>query len=127
MILLVDPNLPIPLYRQLADQVVYRIATGELRSEDKLPSIRKLATKLRINTNTIIKAYKELEHGGFAASRHGMGFFISGTGVSPAKSAWQKKSLEKLTQAAKEASAVGMTLEEIIKAVSETVRKGEAL
>ena len=74
MILRVDPGLPAPLYRQITDQVIYRIAAGEIREGEQLPSIRRLATELRINPNTVIKAYRELELRGFAASRHGKGF-----------------------------------------------------
>lgn len=126
MLLQIDPALPVPLYRQLADQVVFRMAAGELREGDQLPSIRVLATRLRINPNTVIKAYRELEHRGFADSRHGRGFFVSASGVEPARAEWRREALERLREAAMRASAVGLGLREILAEVEQAIREGEA-
>ena len=49
-----------PIYRQIIDQIKYSIATGVLKEEDKLPSVRELASKLAVNQNTILKVYNEL-------------------------------------------------------------------
>ena len=124
MLLQIDPSLPVPIYRQLADQVVYRIAAGELREGDQLPSIRTLATRLRINPNTVIKAYRELEHRGFADSMHGRGFFVAEGGAEPARGEWRRRALERLREAAMRASAVGLELKEILAAVEQAVREG---
>jgi GntR family transcriptional regulator len=59
------------------DQVKHGIETGALRVGDQLPTIRKLAEDLAMNSNTVIRAYRELQHEGIVELRHGAGAFIS--------------------------------------------------
>ena len=65
-----------PVYLQLADQVRYAAASGELRPGDPLPSIRPLAEELRVNRNTVAKAYAELESLGVIETIPGKGCFL---------------------------------------------------
>jgi len=65
-----------PVYLQLADQVRYAAASGALRPGDLLPSIRPLAEELRVNRNTIAKAYAELESQGVIETLPGKGCFL---------------------------------------------------
>ena len=65
-----------PVYLQLVDQVRYAAASGALRPGDPLPSIRPLAEELRLNRNTIAKAYAELENQGVIESLPGKGCFL---------------------------------------------------
>jgi DNA-binding transcriptional regulator YhcF (GntR family) len=65
-----------PVYLQLADQVRYAAASGELRPGDALPSIRPLAEELRLNRNTVAKAYAELESLGVIETVPGKGCFL---------------------------------------------------
>jgi GntR family transcriptional regulator len=67
----------IPLYLQLMEQVKHAIETGALRPGEQLPAIRKLAEDLVMNPNTVVRAYRELEHEGVVELRHGSGAFIS--------------------------------------------------
>jgi len=66
-----------PVYLQVVDQVKAAVASGAAREGDPLPSIRPLAEELRINRNTIAKAYAELEHQGVIESLAGKGCFIT--------------------------------------------------
>jgi GntR family transcriptional regulator len=66
----------IPLYLQLMEQVKHAVETGALREGDQLPTIRKLAEDLVMNPNTVVRAYRELEHEGILEVRHGTGAFI---------------------------------------------------
>jgi GntR family transcriptional regulator len=59
------------------EQVKHAIETGALRPGDQLPTIRALAQELVMNSNTVVRAYRELEHEGIVELRHGMGAFIS--------------------------------------------------
>jgi GntR family transcriptional regulator len=72
----------IPTYLQIVEQVKYAAASGSLRPGDALPSIRILAEQLRINRNTVAKAYAELEHQGVIEIVQGKGAFLSSQ-VSP--------------------------------------------
>ena len=76
MILQVDFAAGKPVYLQLADQIRYAAASGRLRPGDPLPSLRPLSEELRINRNTIAKAYAELEAQGILETIPGKGFFL---------------------------------------------------
>src|SRR5436309_4208755 len=65
-----------PVYLQLIDQVRHAAASGALRAGEALPSLRPLAEELRINRNTIAKAYAELENQGIIETIPGKGFFV---------------------------------------------------
>ena len=67
----------LPLYVQVADSVRARIADGELREGDKLPSVRKLSDDLGVNPATIVAAYRILVNEGLLTSRAGSGVFVS--------------------------------------------------
>ena len=77
MIFQIDFQAGKPVYLQLADQIRYAAASGNLRPGDPLPSLRPLAEELRINRNTIAKAYAELEAQGMIETQPGKGYFIA--------------------------------------------------
>ena len=66
-----------PLYQQVKDSLRRMMLTGLLEPEEKLPSVRSLATQLAINPNTIQRAYAELEAEGYIYSVTGRGSFVS--------------------------------------------------
>jgi DNA-binding transcriptional regulator YhcF (GntR family) len=71
-----------PVYLQMVDQVKAAAASGALRDGEALPSIRPLAEELRVNRNTVAKAYAELESQGVIQSIAGKGCFVR-TNTSP--------------------------------------------
>ena len=75
----VNPSSGIPLYLQLMEQVKHAVETGALREGDRLPTIRKVAEELVMNPNTVVRAYRELEHEGVLELKHGSGAFIKAT------------------------------------------------
>ena len=68
-----------PVYLQLVDQVKAAAASGAVRAGEPLPSIRPLAEELRVNRNTVAKAYAELEHQGVIETVAGKGCFVRAT------------------------------------------------
>lgn len=72
-----DPESGFPIYRQIIQQIEYAILSGRMKPGDKLPTIRSLAIELRINPNTIVKAYGELEIRGILITQVGSGTYIS--------------------------------------------------
>ena len=123
MNIILNPQSPIALYRQIVDQIVQHLAAGQLAPGDQLPSIRSLSTRLRINPNTVIKSYRELELRGFAESRHGKGFFTSGESASQARVGWGIRAREDLQSAVTAAIRMGISSAEICKIVDETILK----
>ena len=81
-----------PAYLQLVDQVKAAAASGNLRAGDALPSIRPLAEELRLNRNTVAKAYAELESQGVIETAPGKGCFLAENN-SPLKKEVRKKML----------------------------------
>ena len=73
-------------YQQLVRQVRHALRLGLLREGDQLPKVKDVVADLAINPNTVLKAYRELEHDGLVAARPGVGTFVTGTlsGTSPA-------------------------------------------
>lgn len=65
-----------PIYLQIMDRIKMDIATEKLKANDKLPSVREMATILKVNPNTLQRAYQELERLGIVYTQRGMGTFV---------------------------------------------------
>jgi GntR family transcriptional regulator len=102
-----------PIYTQIVDGFREQIAAGVLRSGDKLPSVRELAAELTINPNTIQRAYRELEMGGWIASVHGKGSFVCGV---PGEAVYPDE-LAAFDKAVAAALAAGFTKEDLIRRI----------
>jgi len=87
MLLQIDFKAGQPVYLQLVEQVRHAAASGGLRAGEPLPSIRPLAEELRINRNTIAKAYAELESQGVIETIPGKGCFLKEVNSPLTKSA----------------------------------------
>ena len=104
-----------PVYVQIVDQIKSAAASGALRPGEGLPSIRPLAEELRVNRNTVAKAYAELESQGIIESRHGKGSFLT-ENHSPLKKDIRKKMLiEEIDEAVVQAHHLQFDREEFLK------------
>jgi GntR family transcriptional regulator len=74
-----DETSGVATYLQLVQQVHQALRMGLLRPGDQLPTAQQVVAKLAINPNTVLKAYRELEHRGLAGGRPGQGTFVEGT------------------------------------------------
>jgi GntR family transcriptional regulator len=74
---MLDPKAGSPFYRQIIDQIKFGIATGKLQIGEQLPTVRSLAVELKVNLNTVAKAYKELEIKNILETHQGTGTFIN--------------------------------------------------
>lgn len=88
-----------PVYLQLVDQIRYAAASGGLRAGEPLPSIRPLAEELRVNRNTIAKAYTELESQGVIETIPGKGCFLKNGNTPFTKSVRHKLLLAEIDEA----------------------------
>ncbi len=114
MYLQLDHHSGEPIYRQIVEQIKYRIACGQLGAQEQLPSIRALAGELKINPRTVVKAYESLVHAGLAVMQHGRGVFVAE--ATPRLSAAQRRrELRPLVRRMlAEASRLGAEPDEII-------------
>jgi GntR family transcriptional regulator len=90
MVFQVDFNAGKPVYLQLADQVRYAAVSGHLHQGVPLPALRPLGEELRINRNTVAKAYAELESQGIIEAVHGKGHFLKENNPSLSERVRQK-------------------------------------
>ncbi len=70
------PGSGVPTYRQLVQQAERALLLGYMRRGDQLPRVKDVTSSLAINADTVLKAYRELEHKGIAEGRPGLGTFI---------------------------------------------------
>ncbi len=66
-------------YQQLVQQVRHALRLGLLKEGDRLPTVKDVARQMAVNPNTVLKAYRELEHDGLVAARPGVGTFVTRT------------------------------------------------
>lgn len=71
-----DPRSGVPFYRQIIDQIRFGMATDKIKVGDQLPTVRALAVQLKVNLNTVTKAYKELEIQKILETQQGTGTFV---------------------------------------------------
>lgn len=104
-----------PIYEQIKDGFRRLIMQKIMVSDDKLPSVRELATSLAINPNTIQRAYRELEAEGFVYTVAGKGCFVAG--IPKIDESRKKELMEKLREIIEELEIMGISKEEIIKMI----------
>jgi GntR family transcriptional regulator len=120
-----DGSSGVPPYLQLVHQVRQSVLLGYLREGDRLPTVKELAGDLAINPNTVVKAYRQLEHEGLARGRPGQGTFITATLASPPSDASEtlRASLEQWFRDAEEAGLSEEAVTALIAVVRHDMRK----
>ena len=112
-----------PIYRQIFDQIVEQIQSGDIPEGTTLPSIRGLAKELGISGITTTRAYNELEGEGYIVSRQGKGSIVLGKNNSVVKSQYRRRMEESLELLIENARYLEMSEEEIVKCVEERLRR----
>jgi GntR family transcriptional regulator len=108
-----DPTSPVPLYRQIVEHVRRLVALGALEGGDRLPPVRDLAARARVNRNTVARAVQELERAGVVRTRVGQGTFVvdGRPRIDPGR---RDESLDRaLDRVVVEARTLGVPLEEL--------------
>jgi len=119
MIIRVQPSLGIPIYLQIESQVKHAIAAGALKLDDPLPPVRKLAAELRINPNTVARAYQDLERDGILRTVPGGGCYVNGQSPGLLKSEKLRRLRPMATQLAVEAKQLRLTQDELLQLLEE--------
>src|SRR6266550_182940 len=121
MILQINFKSGMPIYLQLVDQIKAAAASGALRPGETLPSIRPLAEELRVNRNTIAKAYSELESIGVIETVPGKGCFLKENHSPLKKEVRRKMLIEEIDQAIVQAHHLQVPADEFLKLVHERI------
>ncbi len=100
-----DSHSGVSTYLQIVHQVRHAVRLGMLRAGDQLPTVKEVVGSLAINPNTVLKAYRELEHDGLVEGRPGLGTFVRATvgGPPPGNHAALRRGLARWLRGAFEA------------------------
>ncbi len=119
----IDFRSGLPIYTQIVNQVQAQVAGGKLKPDDQLPTVRALAEELRVNFNTVARAYRILDEARIISTQQGRGTYI--TEIPPPKvtERLRRESLEALTQRyISEASRLEFSKSEIRQMVSDQLK-----
>ncbi len=105
----------LPIYRQLTNQIREATARGDLKPDERLPSVRELSKELVVNPNTIARAYTELERDGLLNSRPGLGVFVAHPKAELTKEARRRRLVDIIDGFLTEAVLLGFSAEEVLK------------
>jgi GntR family transcriptional regulator len=120
-----DTTGGVPVYRQIITQIEHAILSGRLRPGDKLPTIRSLAVSLKVNPNTIAKAYGELEIRGILNTQVGSGTYISDKKPEAPVDARGRKIRELTGKYLREMKELGLSKDEVLEALASEMTEGE--
>lgn len=110
---------PDPLYKQVKDQIVHAIVTGDLKEDELLPSIRTMANELKISVITIKRAYADLENEGYIITRPGLGSFVNPINKDKLRKEKINEVRERLKEIVDESSKYYIQVDDIIKILKE--------
>jgi GntR family transcriptional regulator len=108
----IDPRSRIPIFEQIKNQITELIFLGILKPHDQITSIRALAQELKLNVNTVKKAFQDLESAGIIYTLSGRGSFVSEN--PPENERLKAKFIDEISHAIKTGRANGIKHEEVI-------------
>ncbi len=121
--IIIDQRSRTPIFEQIKEQILNLINTGELKPDDKLPSIRQLASDLSLNVNTVKRAFQELEAERVTYSLPGKGVFVSPTALQ--STIVRENAEAELLRILSSSKAKGVSLQRVIELAENTYKAGE--
>lgn len=117
----IDPRSGVAPYLQLVSQVRQAMQLGLLSEGDRLPTVKEVAAQAAVNPNTVLKAYRDLEHQGLVAPRPGVGTFVTRT-LSDASLHQHEPLRRELLEWLDKARRLGLSQESVEALVTSTLR-----
>jgi GntR family transcriptional regulator len=118
-----DFRSELPIYTQIVEQIRHLVANGVLKPGDQLPTVRQLATELRVNFNTIARAYRLLDEAGLISTQQGRGTYIWEQPSAATTQKLRRQVLDELTRKyLEEATNLGFSLEEVAQGMVEEMK-----
>ncbi len=118
----IDPKSAIPIYQQISDQIRNAIQSGVYRAGEMLPSLRQMAIDIKVNPNTVQRAYDQLEREGVVETRRGVGVFVASFSRDRLNGA-EKQLRGKLLEAIAQGTKSGLTIAKIRSTFEMAVRE----
>ena len=109
----IDPRSHVPIYLQIVDAIRAAIAARAYRPREALPSLRALAIEIKVNPNTIQRAYDELERAGLVYSQRGKGLFVTDEGTQVAQEHARRNIRRRIDDTLHEAGRAGMKVDQV--------------
>jgi GntR family transcriptional regulator len=103
------------MYRQVTDQIKDAIAAGDIRSNDRLPSVRELSEALNVSAITVKRAYQDLEAAGYILTRAGLGSFVAEVKRDVLRARKLDELRTEVTRIVRTGAKFGITAEDIIR------------
>src|SRR5882757_2484278 len=110
-------NSGVPIYVQLRQQILALIGRGVLKPGTQVPTMRQVAVALRIDLNTVQRAYAELERDGVLSKQRGVGTFVT-SAPPPTLRSTKKQAQDFAFQVAAQAKGQGIALDELVEALA---------
>ena len=110
----------VAVYVQIENEIRFAIASGKIKADDRLPSVREMSQTLGINPNTVAKSYRDLEVMGLLYTRRGMGVYVNKGIRGKCRDSCGIQITSKLHEVTQEAKAAGLNKKEIAAVVSKS-------
>jgi len=123
MLVHVNAATGLPLYLQIESQLKHAVAAGALKQGEALPSVRKMATDLRVNPNTVARAYQNLERDGVIRTVPGGGTYVAANGSGLLKAEKLKRLRPYALQLAVEGTQMRLAPEDVLKLVQDSLEE----
>jgi len=124
----IDFRSGIPIYAQVIERIKERIAGGQLKPGDQLPTVRSLAQDLRVNFNTIARAYRILDEAGIISTQQGRGTYILEVPPPDVSEAMRRTAFETITDRyLADALRLGFSPEEVLGSLQQQMSKNNDL
>lgn len=122
----IDPSSSKPVFQQIAGHVQHLVASGVFRVGELIPSVRSLALELRVNPNTVQRAYQTLEAEGLIEARKGIGMVVTKNAATSARGRSRASVLESFRQGIRAGRAAAMSGQHLREAFDEALSDDES-
>lgn len=120
----IDFRSETPIYLQIVEQIREKLAAGELRPGDQLPTVRQMAADLRVNWNTVARAYRLLDEAGLISTQQGRGTYIWEAPGEQAMQRLRREALQELSQRfVAQARRLGFSSAEILESIHQALQQ----
>lgn len=109
----INPSNGVPVYEQIARQIIFAIASGGIDSGDMVPSVRNLSRELTVNPNTVSRAYRQLQETSVLETVRGEGLIVTRNAVQKCQTTRQRLMADRISSAIEEARQSQLTESEI--------------